>query len=289
MKGDITRLDIGAIVNAASVSLGSGGGGIDGAIRSAAGPGLSNELKGKRCDRGQVVVSRGHNLHAKHVFHTVAPHGSTKDGDELMRNCYENCLAQMTRLEVRSIAFCCLGNGIFKFDTTRGAHIALMAARLWLEQQNVEAVDRIVFCTFSDVDYYIYTHFAPHYFPQDGGALENFDGVATSETANTVATEGSSCSPAAESTLAPKLAAVGEAFKKCDIDGNGFIERHELERLFQSIRPNIWTDNWIDAIISAADLDDDNKINYEEFFLWIHAGGEYQDIVLSAAQVEPGL
>lgn len=166
VKGDIVRLSVDAIVNAASVSLGSSGGGIDGAIRAAAGPELSKELKGKRCERGQVVVSGGHSLFVKHVLHTVAPHGTTKDADELMRSCYNNCLEHVAGLKLRSLAFCCLGAGIFKFDTTRGAHIAFAATRDWLQQQGVHTVRRIVFCTFSNTDYYIYTHLAPHYFPQ---------------------------------------------------------------------------------------------------------------------------
>lgn len=165
VKDDITRLQTDAIVNAAAVSLGTGGGGIDGAIRAAAGSGLNAELSGKRCAQGEVVPSGGHKLPAKHILHTVSPHGSTVGGDEAMQQCYENCLLSAEELGLRSLAFCCLGSGMFKFPTVRGAHIALSTVRAWLEARSPGAMDRIVICTFSDLDYEIYLTLAPHYFP----------------------------------------------------------------------------------------------------------------------------
>lgn len=171
VKEDITRLQTDAIVNAAAVSLGTGGGGIDGAIRAAAGSGLNAELSGKKCAQGEVVPSGGHKLPAKHILHTVSPRGSTAGGDEVMKQCYENCFLCAEGLGLRSLAFCCLGNGMFRFPAVRGAHIALSTARAWLEARP-EAMDRIVMCTFSDLDYEIYVSLAAHYFPLVENGME---------------------------------------------------------------------------------------------------------------------
>jgi len=167
VREDIARLQVDAIVNAASVSLGVSGGGIDRAIRSAAGPGLSAELNGKKCPVGGVVASGGHGLPARRVLHTVAPRGGTEGADEKLRSCYEGCLAQVETLRLRSIAFCCLGTGIFHFPHVRAAQIALSTVRDWLEGHGPSSVDRVVFCVFDEADHQAYLRLLPHYFPHE--------------------------------------------------------------------------------------------------------------------------
>ena len=141
LRGDITKLHVDAITNAANESL-LGGSGIDEAIHNAAGTELRKQCSkfpekfpGIRCETGECKVTKGYKLHAKKVFHTVGP----RDQDEnKLKACYESCL--------RNIAFCCIATGIFDFDRRKAAKIALSTIRNWLESNHVY-VDRIIFCT----------------------------------------------------------------------------------------------------------------------------------------------
>eukprot|EP00727_Mastigamoeba_balamuthi_P010878 m51a1_g6412 putative a1pp-domain-containing protein (217) ;mRNA; f:271570-272575 len=164
-RGDVTKLKIDAIVNAANQSL-LGGGGIDGAIHRAAGRKLVEEcamLGG--CDTGDAKITWGYDLPAAHVIHTVGPIG---ENEEALRSCYASCLRFAENKTVRSIAFCGISTGIYGYPPEKAAHVALGTVRKWLERKkNRCKVDRggIVFTTFTERETQVYRELAPLYFP----------------------------------------------------------------------------------------------------------------------------
>ncbi|KAJ8978039.1 hypothetical protein NQ317_013567 [Molorchus minor] len=159
--GDITTLEIDAIVNAANSSL-MGGGGVDGAIHRAAGPKLKEECKTLGgCLTGEAKITGGYNLPAKYVIHTVGPQGE-KPSD--LRSCYINSLRNMTEKNLRSIAFPCISTGIYGYPNEPAAHIAAYTVRRYLES-HTDNVDRVIFCLFLDVDIKLYEGLLQSYFP----------------------------------------------------------------------------------------------------------------------------
>lgn len=124
---DITRLDVDAIVNAANETL-LGGGGVDGAIHRAAGPGLLAEcrLLGG-CPTSEARITRGYHLKARHVIHTVGPvwHGGSRGEDELLASCYRNSLALARQHALTSLAFPAISTGVYRFPLERAARIAV--------------------------------------------------------------------------------------------------------------------------------------------------------------------
>lgn len=157
VQGDITKLAVDAIVNAANSSL-MGGGGVDGAIHRAAGPGLLAEcatLMG--CRTGEAKITEGYRLSAKHVIHTVGPvwHGGTKGEPELLAACYRNSLALAERYGLKSVAFPGISTGVYRFPKDRACEIALRAVRDFLK--SAKSVERVVFVCFGDEDYRLYT------------------------------------------------------------------------------------------------------------------------------------
>lgn len=131
IKGDITKLEVDAIVNAANSEL-RGGGGVDGAIHRAAGPELLEEcLKLGGCPTGEARVTRGHKLPARHVIHAVGPvwHGGGKGEPELLAACYRNALSLVAELSLNSIAFPAISCGVYRYPPEQAVSIAVQTCR----------------------------------------------------------------------------------------------------------------------------------------------------------------
>lgn len=155
-QGDITTLAVDAIVNAANSSL-LGGGGVDGAIHRAAGPGLLAECRTLGgCPTGEARITGGYNLPAKYVIHTVGPvwRGGQHNEDELLARCYRNSLALAVEHGVKSISFPGISTGVYGFPVPRACRIALRTIRDFLEQDTT--LERVVAVCFSRADYQEY-------------------------------------------------------------------------------------------------------------------------------------
>jgi O-acetyl-ADP-ribose deacetylase (regulator of RNase III) len=156
MRGDITRLSLDAIVNAANTSL-LGGGGVDGAIHRAAGPSLLEECRSLGGARtGEAKMTRGHRLPARHVIHAVGPvwRGGDHGEDALLASCYRESLRLAAERELGSIAFPAISTGAFGFPLERATRIAIEEVRRGLAAHSV--ITRAVFCCFSDGDLAVY-------------------------------------------------------------------------------------------------------------------------------------
>jgi O-acetyl-ADP-ribose deacetylase len=161
IKGDITKQQVDAIVNAANNSL-LGGGGVDGAIHKAGGPAILEECKKIRerqggCPTGEAVITTGGNLPAKYVIHTVGPvweDGEHKEA-ELLHNCYINSLQLAEKNQVRSIAFPNISTGVYGYPKKEAASIAVNAVREYLENHDTN-LQTINFVCFDDENFHLY-------------------------------------------------------------------------------------------------------------------------------------
>ena len=158
MQGDITRLDVDAIVNAANTSL-LGGGGVDGAIHRAAGPGLLTECRTlDGCPTGEARITRGYNLAARHVIHTVGPVYSAKPQDKtLLAGCYRNSLQLAADNNLTSLAFPAISCGVYGYPIEEACKIAVDTACSFLKTN--PSIAKVIFMLFSPGNLNLYEEY----------------------------------------------------------------------------------------------------------------------------------
>ncbi|MCX5708776.1 MAG: O-acetyl-ADP-ribose deacetylase [Candidatus Omnitrophica bacterium] len=167
IKGDITKVMADAIVNAANSTL-LGGGGVDAAIHRAAGPKLLAEcatLKG--CATGSAKITKGYNLPAKFVIHTVGPvwSGGKHSEEKLLAGCYSNCLSLAREHSLESIAFPSISTGAYRFPIKPASRIALNTVKTCLEK-DPGVLKKVIFVLFSDNDLAVYQENYRDLFPE---------------------------------------------------------------------------------------------------------------------------
>ena len=148
VEGDITKMEVDAIVNAANTSL-LGGGGVDGAIHRAAGPKLLAETKSiGGCPTSEARVTKGYQLPAKWVIHTVGPiwSGGYGDEDELLANCYINSYKAASELGSETLAFPSISTGAYRFPLKRAVNIALRETKFFLQHNH--SIKKVIFVCF---------------------------------------------------------------------------------------------------------------------------------------------
>ena len=179
-RGDITTLEIDAIVNAANHTL-LGGGGVDGAIHDAAGRSLHNECSALNgCETGESKLSGGHRLPAKYIIHTVGPIG---EHEGQLASCYQSCLRLVEVNSIKSIAFCCISTGIYGYPNLRAAKTALQIVRNWFETSEYAKthMERVIFCVFLKIDFQIYSELMCNFFPTPAPPISDTNEIGDKE------------------------------------------------------------------------------------------------------------
>jgi len=165
-QGDITQLDVDAIVNAANTSL-LGGGGVDGAIHRAAGPGLLEECRTLGgCPTGEARISGGYNLAARHVIHTVGPVYSGKPRDKtLLTGCYQNSLQLAADNNLTAIAFPAISCGVYGYPIEKACKIAVDTTCTFIKTN--PSIARVIFMLFSPTALNVYEEYIQDLVKQD--------------------------------------------------------------------------------------------------------------------------
>ena len=170
VEGDITKLKVDVIVNAANTSL-LGGGGVDGAIHRAAGPQLLEECEPLGgCATGEAKITKGYRLPAKWVIHTPGPvwRDGTRGEDDLLAGCYRNSLALAARHDAKTIAFPAISTGVYAFPLERATRIALREVREFLAKN--QSVEKVVFVCFGQEAHECYLKVVKEAAEQDGNS-----------------------------------------------------------------------------------------------------------------------
>lgn len=161
IKGDITKVKVDAIVNAANSSL-LGGGGVDGAIHRAGGPEILEECRKIRskqggCKTGEAVITTAGKLQARYVIHTVGPvwNGGRSNEEYLLRSCYRKSLELAVKNDVKSIAFPNISTGVYRFPKELAAKIAIDEVSNFLKENN--SIEQVIFVCFDNENYEIYS------------------------------------------------------------------------------------------------------------------------------------
>lgn len=157
LKGDITKLRVDAIVNAANHSL-LGGGGVDGAIHRAAGRELYEECKALGgCKTGEAKITKGYKLPAKYVIHTVGPIYGRENGKEaeLLANCYKNSLKLAIEHNIKTISFPSISTGAYGYPIEEASEIAITTVKKFLDDEK-DHIEKVYFVAFSDADFKVY-------------------------------------------------------------------------------------------------------------------------------------
>ncbi|MBN2143912.1 MAG: O-acetyl-ADP-ribose deacetylase [Candidatus Aureabacteria bacterium] len=160
IEGDITSCKTDAIVNAANSTL-LGGGGVDGAIHKSAGPKLLEECRTLQgCMTGEAKITKGYNLPAKWVIHTVGPvwHGGTHGEPELLANCYKNALILAEKYGINSIAFPAISTGVYAYPLEKATRIAVNEVKRFLTEH--ELPKKVIFVCFGKAAYHVYKDLA---------------------------------------------------------------------------------------------------------------------------------
>ncbi|OCH84726.1 A1pp-domain-containing protein [Obba rivulosa] len=171
-QGDITKLEVDAIVNAANRSL-LGGGGVDGAIHAAAGPKLLEECRALNgCETGNSKITKGYNLPARHIIHTVGPVYAKQNAElkaQQLTSCYKTSLQLAVENSLKHIAFPSISTGIYGYPIKDATHIALNTVREYMDTPDGEQLERVIFVVWSDADKLVYEELLPLYFPPEDG------------------------------------------------------------------------------------------------------------------------
>lgn len=156
IKGDITRLKVDAIVNAANTTL-MGGGGVDGAIHRAAGAELLEECKTLGgCLTGEAKITKGYKLQTKFVIHTVGPvwAGGKNNEETLLASCYKNCLKLASEHNIKTIAFPNISTGVYLFPKIKAAEITIHEVKSYLAEHS--EIEKVIFSVFDEGNFKLY-------------------------------------------------------------------------------------------------------------------------------------